>query len=458
MKNLLLIGFCALLCIIPFVVVSFFNQPVGDDFWCIWMVKKYGFAEAQYLWFISMNNRYSANMITSLNAIFFDSVLGFKIIPVLMIIGWICSVYYFMSSILQGTISAVQKLSCSLFIAAVYYINLPGVHDGVYWVASLACYQLPVTLLLLLSGWLLKKTEPLSFVQHVFLFLSVILICGFNELISFMMAAASFVLLLYGRQQKQLIKLFTIVLIASVLSLLARIPGMMHRYNDSVINTTHMSFKEVLITSTLQTGYHLVMRCLLSPSFWLGGLFVFLFVYRNHHQIKKANLLQLAKLKWIPALFVLFLILFPGFLFVFVENKIAGMRVINISYFVCMTFVYVLIAGIAYNIAIKKNEPGVTGFLIRYQNLLVILLVTLTIVVPGNVHVVSKSLISGDARRYNSEVDNRFLSLKKCESAICTISSLSSKPYILCPVDVCQDDRILAYLEKVYGKKILVSR
>lgn len=459
-KNYFIILFISAAALLPFIIISFFNQPTGDDFWCMWMVKRFGFFGAQIEWLSSMNGRYSANIVTSAISLVFlhyGSALVFKLLPVIIIMAWVAAVYHLVNTLLSKRLNFIRKLTIALALVAIYYINIPGVHDGIYWVSSIVCYQLPLIFLVSLASFLIGKDHQLNGLQLAGLFIAILIISGFHEMIAFMLAVLSFaMLLLFRYANKKSLMVYVLALLASGISLLLRVVSIVNRYNDSAAQGDKWSWQKCIATAVKQTGYHMAERCLFSPSFYAGLLFIFFITYRYDDLSYKSSVTLKKNYRWCMACLTVFMIFFPAMLMITVENKLAGMRVINIAYFVFVCFAYISTSVYARTIKIHGDQK-IIKWCRRYRAVLLLICCVSILILPGNLYQLILNIRNGAARQYSGEVTHRFAELRSCPTDTCILSCLKNKPYILCPVDVCDDARLLSHLEKVYNKRLIVK-
>ncbi len=95
-KNIVLDVFIPLIILLPFVLISFYNHPIGDDFWFSALVRKYGFSKAEPIIFKTVSARFSALFIMGINPLVFGNFWLYKLIPILFIylFSWCSSFLY----------------------------------------------------------------------------------------------------------------------------------------------------------------------------------------------------------------------------------------------------------------------------------------------------------------------------------------------------------------------------
>ena len=84
----------AIFTIMPFLLLSFFNNPGSDDFEFSHMTKLLTFEKAQTYRYYNEGGRFFANGILSLNPLVFDNYFLFRIIPFFMIVLFLFSIHF----------------------------------------------------------------------------------------------------------------------------------------------------------------------------------------------------------------------------------------------------------------------------------------------------------------------------------------------------------------------------
>src|SRR5690349_12172282 len=77
-----------LILLLPFVAISFFNHPLGDDYWITSLVRKDGFLQAQKTLYQTVSARYTLLTITSLSPLTFGNFWLYKLIPIVFIVSF----------------------------------------------------------------------------------------------------------------------------------------------------------------------------------------------------------------------------------------------------------------------------------------------------------------------------------------------------------------------------------
>ncbi len=103
--------FILLIFISPFIVLSFFNQPSGDDYWSANTVNSYGRIGAIRHLYSTISGRYFSNFIMSIcNKE--SKVVFFKIFPIFIIILLVLTFSFFYNSLFEKAFKSKTFSSC----------------------------------------------------------------------------------------------------------------------------------------------------------------------------------------------------------------------------------------------------------------------------------------------------------------------------------------------------------
>jgi len=154
---------------------------------------------------------------------------------------------------------------------------------------------------------------------------------------------------------------------------------------------------------------------------------------------------------------VLALAVGPVFLVSQIEGSKTPLRVINFSYGMLFIWLMVMVCWLVSQYSFKP-VAFLTGYIISHPKWMY---ASVCILFVGGILLKGQPIIAplanGTASQYNEQVNHRFEKIEACNTEPCMIDCLDAQPLILCPVDACNDPTLLGYLEKVYGKRILIS-
>ena len=131
--------------IFPFLVLCFYNVPLGDDFWYADSFRTNGFWQTQLKFYHQWSGRYIASAaISTLNPISFGYFNLSFIHPLLLIIGFAIALNYSVKNVVSFFNITINPslLFCLLFF---FYFNyVPDFGETFYWMAGAYTYQLPI--------------------------------------------------------------------------------------------------------------------------------------------------------------------------------------------------------------------------------------------------------------------------------------------------------------------------
>ena len=177
-----------IIAILPYLYVSLYCNPIADDFAYAFKGKYWDLLPALIGEYLNWNGRYVSNIFVMLNPIAFDSFIGYKLVPILLIICTVFSFYFFFRALTDKVINQYELFALSLVITLLYLHQMPIISEGIYMYTGAVTYQLGNVFLLLYAGALCqyigKKHLFKSKIAHAILLIALMfLTIGFNETI-----------------------------------------------------------------------------------------------------------------------------------------------------------------------------------------------------------------------------------------------------------------------------------
>ncbi len=123
------------LALLPFVVLSGYCQPFADDFWLTNIAIEKGSWQAQLEIRQAWSGRYFAMFLGSINPLVYQSFIGYKLLPLLLIFFTLAALYLFISQLMPG-IAPKQRLLYTLLLQVLYLGFMPAVAAGYYWMSG----------------------------------------------------------------------------------------------------------------------------------------------------------------------------------------------------------------------------------------------------------------------------------------------------------------------------------
>lgn len=399
--------------LLPFFVISVFNNPASDDFDFSFKTRDYGFWGAQVYRYMNEGGRYFAYGLLSLDPLVVKAYWTFKILPILVLSLFVFSVFYFFKNIFWNwNKKNIHRFILLFFL--VYFSQLSEVCSAFYWFSGAMTCQLPTSLSLLFFGTFVRYLRTKSSKLLILLCILLVILLGCYEVVTIIYLVGVTIVGLYLKWNKKSIPyfyylFFVVIFIASAFELLA--PGNIAR--DNTIK--HIVHKHEFFYTILRTG-------LSSLKFffkWLPLLFftaLYCFPY-----FKNWKFLDL-KFSFLIAFTTLFLGFFPGF---WTGDVTMPERAQNTIYFFFifsgLYFALVLIHTYSkkYLIDIQSNVSFnklmfVGIFLLSFSN--------------SPLYDVYNDLLTMKAYRYNIEMENRYKTIENSTENKLVFPALVNKP------------------------------
>lgn len=444
-ENILL--FFCIIFILPFLMISIFNNPAADDFTYYCRSRDLGFLNAQYDWYINWSGRYFSTAILSLKILKFESFILIKLIPILLILALLYSIYMLISFVFKN-LKKKEKIIISALFLTFYLMLMPSVSQGFYWLSSSITYQLPNILSIHFLIFFIKLLETN---KTKYAFLSIILcffIIGSNEtsmlyIDFFIIFVIAFNYFFYKKINYTLLVVLFFSLLFSII--VYKSPG-----ND--IRSISFPNRHQFIFSMLKSGFITLLFIV-----YLLPITLLLVHIVPQYFFKKFNFHH-SKIFEINPIYVLFLIVFVTFLGFFTGywslGKHSPSRTINTIFF------YYLI-GISYftftiNFYLQHNNKSI-NFPLKWRKPLLISIVIILFFQNRNILNLYSDLMTASAYNYNLELTNRYKAIGKSKNDIMYVDKLKNLPTTLFFDDITNDTkdwRNVAYSSYFYKKSI----
>jgi hypothetical protein len=403
-----------LLILLPLVVISFFNQPIGDDYWFSALVRKHGFGQAYSIIRQTVSPRYTALSLMGINPLVFGNFFLYKIIPVVFI------VIFFLTSVYLLKALTNQKLYLLSGIFTVTYLAvLPGIGEGLYWTSSLCVYQCGIVFAMLWVAALVQwyRLDKKKIATAALACFSLVATAGCNEILAGLTLIATSILLTKKRDVLSFVMLALSILCTFYLfsssSFHERYPLSFHP--TDILHSGYLGIQ--------YTGYHML-KCVLNPFFWSGVILA-----------PKIKLQFSFKKTIVPWLALLFLI---EFIAAHVSsNHIVPLRITNMMIFFFLFGIFLLLPW--------RDIP--------YKYFLVSILLIAGMFTKNNISTATRELLNGDAAAYNHEMNDRYKLIGECKSDTCEIPQLQHRPVTLRYSSFDNDAHIGEYFNKVIHYK-----
>lgn len=404
--------------IVPFILISFFNNPATDDFYLANLSMKYGLYDVHFWHYNNWSGRYFSNGILFFSPLYFDNFYFYKLIPIALLLLFVFAVKYFISTVFYS-ISNSKKWAISSLIIVLYFIQVPEVCSAFYWLPAAMTYQFGVTLTLLFISFYLKFKASNNYFYLLLSLLFVVFSMGCNEVVTILNSAligSYFLYQLWSTKKIDLNLLIVVAIAAGFASLELFAPG-----NSTRNETIATEGKFNILNSLFKSIVHTVLLFLK----WMPILLVFVLFYsKNIYKLMNENYLKFLNPKWAFLILfsILFLSLFPSF---YIQNNIIADRALNSIYFYFIIFgLYTILclmkfAKDKYNFKIQLNKS------IKTALTLIVVFITFSDSPITNAY---EDLINGKAYSYNNQMKNRFELIKNSTKKDVVVPALTKKP------------------------------
>lgn len=407
-----------LLAVFPFILLSFFNNPATDDYYFAYYTKTYSIKESPFWMYFNVGGRYFANTILCLSPIYFGCLYWYKIVPILLLLLFCCSVYTFVSSLFEK-MSFVKKTAIVGLIVALFLFQLPDTCSAFYWMPGSITNQLPISINLLAFSFLIRYYR----IQKIkFFLLSVLLFfmaLGCNEITVIITLMVLYFILFYKililkKIDKSLLFITLFTTFFTVIEIAA--PG-------NVVRAKAIPVEHDLVYSLT----HALIASLNYLFKWLPLILVFCLFFIE--TMYKKITLQANRVLFIHPLLaslvllsILFFGFFPGFWF---NHDILPDRAINTIYFYFIVGVIYWIACLLNYLQKKHHFTIELNQSTKYAlgSIIILLLFSNT-----PIYKAYYDLANGKAYHYNQEVANRIKIIENSTTQKVVVPALINQP------------------------------
>lgn len=424
--------------LLPYFFISLYAHPSGDDFVYAYNGKHFGLLENASRDYFQWTGRYVSNFLFVLNPMAFDSLTGYKLIAIVLILLTFISFYFLTKTI---TNNGVQKKYLILFsgVLTLLYLNrMPSLAQGIYWYTGAVIYQGASVLTLVYLSFIILLFREKYFINkiiHVSMCLLLIfIITGFNETI--MIFLLLFHIFLFAKNKNRL-SLLLFIFSCLCASLVIFSPG--NAVREAAFPERHQLFQSLLY-SVAQTFRFFVA--------WINNIpltiATLLYIPYTIHLSQKSGLFKnsfyLSPLLSTCSLFiVIFLSAFPAYW----STGILGQhRTVNVAYFFFLILWFINLTVWMNYFRTKKFIISLSVFSSRYFLVLVTSMILFSFI-TGNGYVVMNDLFSGRAKNFDNEMKLRYETLNNAQQrsdSICIIDTLQNKPVSLFVLDITENE------------------
>lgn len=378
---------------IPFIIFSFWSFPAADDYMILDKSHLFGFWKLQSWVYHTWTGRYFSTFVSaafSYNGFLYSHYYLHSILLLsCTFLAWLFTLSQLNRFVLSHHFTPLTLALISSFLLIAEINVIPEPVTAFYWFSSAVTYQLPLILLVLLIGILIRLFNNDTYKRLNFLVacLLIVLFNGCNELITlFVLISSTWLLGICFYNTKKIPPLVSSLYILNVVSagFLLFAPGIIYR--GSLINTSPLlTIVSIAVIKFILLNWFFLKE----PLWWFLIAFISFYLY-NHQQLVQPLFKSLKSISFTTLL--LFYVVTGMFVYLpilYVSNGSIPLRTENIFCFICSIMLIVIIAKAMSNRSKLISNSTTVFYKYRY------LLFSLLIFSSANMKKVTDTLLSG---------------------------------------------------------------
>lgn len=402
---------------LPFILISYFNNPSHDDYCYVTFARDFGYWQSQINWYLKWSSRYTASAILSLKVIDTKGLFWYKVFPIFLMVTFFVAIFKLVQAI-SSQFSFRNTLNITFLIFILYIAQLPIISESFYWWAGAITYQLGSTLTIVLLICIIKLYRKKSNLYTLISSLLAFLAIGCNEITMVIIVMTLFLYLTinYKFNKKinyQLLFVFIIAVISAVIVYFA--PG-------NFIRQEGYPQKHQLIRSLILASGQLFFSVLS----WCGLIFLFSLLIYKELKNNISSIILKNKAHVLPYLMGLFLIsLLSFFTSLWATGEILPPRSRNAIY------LFMILGIIPLYLLIINRYSNTIAILFSNTFFYGLLSISILSIAFGksNIQEVYKDLVRGKAYKYDLEIKERNKVLAQAnEETDLKLHPIQSKP------------------------------
>lgn len=132
----------------PLLLLSTHNHPSAADDYCFAdTALRYGFWQAQKLYYNGWTGRYFSNMLVHGSPLVWGWYDGYRLIPALTVTGLVAALYSLLAELLRQQPLRTRLVATGLLFGTII-VALQSVVEGFFWTSAIVAYTLPIALTL----------------------------------------------------------------------------------------------------------------------------------------------------------------------------------------------------------------------------------------------------------------------------------------------------------------------
>ncbi|MGZ9735428.1 DUF6056 family protein [Flavobacterium sp. GNP002] len=405
------------LTILPFIIISIFNNPSADDFCYNNYTRDLGYLKTQVEAYNNWTGRYCSTAIISIKAFLSGSFVIYKIFPIFLLIVFIQSIHHLCSAIFIS-LSKKNRFVLTFLITILYFLQMESTAEGFYWLAGSVTYQLSIISSVFLFSFLIKLLETS---QNKYLLYSILLsfvVVGLNEIAMMYSGLIIGTIFLYNAIAKHNINyklLFLLVFICICSAFVVLSPGSASRVNTYPGNQQLIySFLKTLNAFKTNIGN------------WLPSILIAFLLFFEHLQKEKVKInSNIFDVKLILPFLIVAIFPLIGVFPIYYSLKWVPARSLNLIYFFFL--IGLLYLAFVLFFRLKKNKTDFLTFS-KWTRIFLMVLVLIRLGGNNNIRTAYVDLLSGKAYAYDQALKKRYEIILKNKSKQIVVPQLENLP------------------------------
>ncbi|HMS65167.1 MAG TPA: DUF6056 family protein [Ignavibacteria bacterium] len=425
--------------IAPFVILFFYNHPSNDDWTQTYIANKLSFLDQQIYYYNEWSGRYFSNSLFSINPLYFQSFIGYKILTLFIMILFIYILYSLISVLTKNSLTKKEKVLITLSVLFLYLYSMPAVSQSFYWMTTAFVYQIGIILLMLFILLYTKitdseKTSSVTFLTVLSL-VTLILIEGCSEMsmISGIIIVSLMIFYKFISEKKINARLIIYILtIVVCVSVFLSAPGI--KVRSTFYPDAHQLIP-ALVTTTKSLLTNLISWLFLSPLIFITFLALpALFKIVTDSGKKQNSIFKNPVYVSIGLLGILFMLFFAP---VWSIGSVPFNRTINMIYFIFLCgWFYIITISVSY---FRERFNFNLDRIPKYFYAISLIIVVLFLFKKNNIKNAYSDLIKSRAAIYNEELHNRYEQIYSTSSDTVKVPELTERPPTIFVDDITSD-------------------
>ncbi|HVX49488.1 MAG TPA: DUF6056 family protein [Chitinophagaceae bacterium] len=438
---------------IPFLWVSVYNQPAGDDYFTAVRDANTSLGTALHDSYFSWSGRYFALVVARINPLLYHSTAAYKVYPVALLLLFSGALFALVRQFFSNYLSIKHAAAATIVIAAAYLTSMPSVSEGFYWFSAAWVYQLANILYMFLLVVLAKLVGASSNNQRAWLFfpaciLSVCII-GLNEISLIITCITLAAFAWFAHRRVPAAKYWLAVL--AIIGVIAGAAGGFAPGNFERLN--HQQEYSSSWLWTFSGGVSITVIYVLQ---WLTQLFVVTLVYIPvwgrplAQRMVNAGACYTVSLRKVILVFMGVFILLQLFTVFTAGGSNAG-RIQNVIYLFFLLGYFLILQLYLLQQAKQGERVVYTRQSLLYK--MAVLLFFLGIAdINNNISTAWIDVVSGKAKQYNKQLNQRAVFAKRCTQDTCLVPALTVVPKTIFFEDIkWAGDSVDLWLNRAYS-------